>query len=52
MGQIECVLTSLFAISGFSGGASVRFSGGFNIFFGQFSVNLSDEFLARFWPGF
>ena len=36
-------LTGVFATSAVSGGASERFSAVLNLFFGQFSVNLSDE---------
>ena len=32
------------AISGYSGGASGRCFGGFDMFFGQLSVNFPDEF--------
>ena len=41
-------LTGLFVILGFSGGAQEGILEVVNLFFEQFSVNLLDDFLARF----
>ena len=38
------MLSGLFAISDFSGGASGRFFGGVSLVFGHFSNNSSDDF--------